>query len=179
MLKIQEKIEDLCLPESSSSVYSPQAELMRSYGGNSLAFPGLFPQNRHFLTPDRTGLVNYRVMNKVAVVLGDPVCAPEALERVVQTFLDFCAQRGWNVTFYQTSSEHLSIYQSLNMCAFKMGEEAMLNPQYFTLKFHPCWQSRYIVISSTLALPQIALAIFRLRNYSGSVAGLMHNSEKE
>lgn len=49
----------------------------------------------------------------------------------------------------------------------------------FKQKFHPCWQSRYIVISSTLALPQIALAIFRLRNYSGSVAGLMHNSEKE
>ncbi len=37
----------------------------------------------------------------------------------------------------------------------------------FKQKFHPCWESRYIVINSTLALPKIALAILRIRNYAG------------
>jgi phosphatidylglycerol lysyltransferase len=37
----------------------------------------------------------------------------------------------------------------------------------FKQKFQPCWQSRYIVASTTLALPKIALAVFRVRNYSG------------
>ena len=41
----------------------------------------------------------------------------------------------------------------------------------FKQKFHPCWESRYIVINSTLALPKIVLAVLRLRNYSGG--GLM------
>jgi phosphatidylglycerol lysyltransferase len=33
---------------------------------------------------------------------------------------------------------------------------------YFKQKFHPCWESRYIVISSTLALPKAALALLRV-----------------
>ena len=37
----------------------------------------------------------------------------------------------------------------------------------FKQKFHPRWESRYIVINSTLALPKIALAVLRLRNYAG------------
>jgi phosphatidylglycerol lysyltransferase len=37
----------------------------------------------------------------------------------------------------------------------------------FKQKFHPHWESRYIVFNSTLAFPKIALAVLRLRNYSG------------
>jgi phosphatidylglycerol lysyltransferase len=37
----------------------------------------------------------------------------------------------------------------------------------FKQKFHPRWESRYIVTSSSLALPKIAMAILRLRSYSG------------
>jgi putative flippase GtrA len=37
----------------------------------------------------------------------------------------------------------------------------------FKQKFNPCWESRYLVANTTLALPKIALALLRLRNYSG------------
>ena len=37
----------------------------------------------------------------------------------------------------------------------------------FKQKFHPCWESRYLVTNTTLALPNIALSVLRLRNYSG------------
>jgi lysylphosphatidylglycerol synthetase-like protein (DUF2156 family) len=37
----------------------------------------------------------------------------------------------------------------------------------FKQKFHPCWQSRYLVTDATLSLPLVALAVLRLRNYSG------------
>jgi phosphatidylglycerol lysyltransferase len=49
----------------------------------------------------------------------------------------------------------------------------------FKQKFHPCWQSRYLVTNTTLALPKIALAVLRLRNYSGGqVARLLRGSDK-
>src|SRR5258708_10988271 len=37
----------------------------------------------------------------------------------------------------------------------------------FKQKFHPHWESRYIVINSTLALPKIALAVLRIPHYTG------------
>ena len=33
---------------------------------------------------------------------------------------------------------------------------------FFKQKFHPCWESRYVVASSTLALPRIALALLHV-----------------
>ena len=37
----------------------------------------------------------------------------------------------------------------------------------FKRKFHPSWESRYLVTNTTLALPRIAMSVLRLRNYSG------------
>lgn len=101
MITEQEKIVDHYSTEQS---WHPEEELMRDYGSNSLAFFGLAPENRHFLTPDGAGLVNYRLVSNVAVVLGGPVCSPEAYEQVTQSFLDFCARQKLHVAFYQASS---------------------------------------------------------------------------
>ena len=45
----------------------------------------------------------------------------------------------------------------------------------FKQKFHPRWESRYIVTNATLALPKIVLAVLRLRNYysGGRLARLL------
>lgn len=72
MIAKQEKIVDYY---STEQAWHPEEELIRDYGSNSLAFFGLAPENRHFLTPDGAGLVNYRLVSNVAVVLGDPVCS--------------------------------------------------------------------------------------------------------
>jgi lysylphosphatidylglycerol synthetase-like protein (DUF2156 family) len=37
----------------------------------------------------------------------------------------------------------------------------------FKQKFQPDWESRYLVVNTTLALPKIALAVLRLRHYPG------------
>ncbi|HEX4713590.1 MAG TPA: DUF2156 domain-containing protein [Ktedonobacteraceae bacterium] len=115
-------------------INQPEAELLRLYGDHTLSFFGLAPKQRHFLAPGGTGLVNYQLMRKVAVVLGDPVCAPEAREQTTRSFLDFCALHRWRVAFYQASPERLAAYRSLRLRTFKMGEEAILYPQTFTLQ---------------------------------------------
>jgi len=107
---------------------------MRAYGSNSLAFFGQALENSHFLAPDGAGLVHYRLVNKVAVVLGDPVCALETGEQVTQSFLDVCARHHWRVAFYQASPAYLATYHALRLRAWKMGEEAILYPQTFTLR---------------------------------------------
>ena len=130
MIKIQQKITD---PYQMEQPAYTEAELIRYYGSHSLAFFGLSPENLHFLAPDGEGLVNYRLVNNVAVVLGDPVCASETFEHVTCSFLDFCALHHWRVAFYQAHPELLATYRALKLHTFKMGEEAMIHPQTFTL----------------------------------------------
>lgn len=117
-----------------AQIPQPEAELLLLYGDHTLAFFGLAPKNRQFLASGGSGLVNYQLMHKVAVVLGDPVCAPEAHEQTTRSFLDFCALHRWRVAFYQAATERLAAYRSLHLRAFKMGEEAILHPQTFTLR---------------------------------------------
>ena len=119
--------------ESHGSVDHREGELVRAYGSHALAFFGLAPENARFLAPGAAGLISYRVVNNAAVVLGDPICAPEARKRVMQAFLDFCARHHWRVVVYQASSEMLATASVLKLHIFKMGEEAILNPQTFTL----------------------------------------------
>jgi lysylphosphatidylglycerol synthetase-like protein (DUF2156 family) len=54
-------------------------------------------------------------VNKVAVVLGDPVCALETGEQVTQSFLDVCARHHWRVAFYQASPAYLATYHALSL----------------------------------------------------------------
>jgi lysylphosphatidylglycerol synthetase-like protein (DUF2156 family) len=133
-MTLQEKPVDLSPSERRVHVPSREAELMRAYGSNSLAFFGQALENSHFLAPDGAGLVHYRLVNKVAVVLGDPMCAPETREQVTQSFLDVCARHHWRVAFYQASPAYLATYHALRLRAWKMGEEAILSPQTFTLQ---------------------------------------------
>jgi lysylphosphatidylglycerol synthetase-like protein (DUF2156 family) len=129
----QPPIADADPKDQHVRIHQPEAELLRLYGSHTLAFFGLTPKNMHFLAPGGAGLVNYQLMRKVAVVLGDPVCAPAACEQITRNFLDFCALHQWRVAFYQASPEHLATYHALNLRTFKMGEEAVLHPQTFTL----------------------------------------------
>src|SRR5437763_4640552 len=134
MMTLQKKTIDLSPSERCAHVPAREAELMRAYGSNSLAFFGQALENSHFLAPDGAGLVHYRLVNKVAVVLGDPVCALETGEQVTQSFLDVCARHHWRVAFYQASPAYLATYHALRLRAWKMGEEAILYPQTFTLR---------------------------------------------
>jgi lysylphosphatidylglycerol synthetase-like protein (DUF2156 family) len=108
-------------------------ELIYRYGNQTLSFFALAPENLRYLASNGEGLVSYRLTNNVAVVLGDPVCAPQAFERVTRNFIDFCTLQDWRVAIYQAHPEYLPAYRALGLHAFKIGEEALLNPQTFTL----------------------------------------------
>lgn len=122
------------LMEDAPPLKQEAAELTRAYGDHALAFFGLALENEHFLAPEGKGLVNYRLVQNVAVVPGDPLCTPEAREEVTRSFLEFCAAQGWSAAFYQASAVHLPVYRALKLGALKMGEEALIHPQTFTLQ---------------------------------------------
>lgn len=76
-----------------------------------------------------------------------------------------------------TTVERRLVYLVTDHLHLLENHETLFN---FKQKFHPCWESRYLVTNTTLALPKIALAVLRLRNYSGGgVVRLLHGSDKQ
>lgn len=108
-------------------------ELVGCYGKHTLSFFATREENLHYFSNQGEGLVSYRLNSNVAMTLGDAICAPEHISRVTQSFLHYCDLNDWSPVFYQARSEYLSHYQRLGLRCFKIGEEAFLAPQTFTL----------------------------------------------
>jgi lysylphosphatidylglycerol synthetase-like protein (DUF2156 family) len=108
-------------------------ELVYRYGGQTLSFFTLIPGILHYLDREREGVISYRLAGNVAVALGDPICIPEACERLTRDFLTFCSHQDWRVAIFQAYPDALPLYHKVGLRAMKIGEEAIIYPQTFTL----------------------------------------------
>jgi phosphatidylglycerol lysyltransferase len=93
------------------------------------------------------------------------------LVRAIERFRSYGAQvvSMGMVAWADMRQEMTAIQRQL--ASFVTDRLHLLEPRHtlfkFKEKFHPCWESRYVVASTTLGLPKIALAVLRVRNYSG------------
>jgi phosphatidylglycerol lysyltransferase len=108
-------------------------ELVGHYGTHALSFFAFQEENLRYIANEEEGLVSYRLHGNVAMTLGDVISPPEQMAQVTQSFLQYCEQNDWSPAFYQATKEFLSLYQKLGLHCFKIGEEALLLPQTFTL----------------------------------------------
>lgn len=108
-------------------------EMVRQHGGQTLSFFALAPENLPYVAPHSEGLIHYRLSGKVATVPGDPICPAEKFQRVTRSFLSMCRANDWQVSFYQAHPQHLEHYASLGLHAYKIGEEALIDLNTFTL----------------------------------------------
>ena len=101
---------------------------IRQWGGVSSG--GILDDNcLHFKDQAIPGLIGYRLVTKVAVVLGDPVCAPEYKEALALAFHDFCANKKFDVIYIMTSEDFaLWAQQKLTPVLIEFGTTLFLNP---------------------------------------------------
>ncbi len=113
------------------------AKLIERYGDSSLDFFKTWPDKLFFFSSTGDGLVAYGMTAATAVALGDPVAADHAaFTRVLQEFIDFCDANGWRVAFHQTSPHRRSAYQAAGLTVLKIGEEAVVDVERFSLAGH-------------------------------------------
>lgn len=112
--------------------------LIEQYGSSPLDFFKFGPDKLIFFSSTRRGLVSFRVANSVALALGDPVARDkDEFCRVLKEFMQFCADNDWRVAFHQVPATALCDYASVGLKSLKIGEEAMVNVQTFTLEGRP------------------------------------------
>jgi lysylphosphatidylglycerol synthetase-like protein (DUF2156 family) len=108
--------------------------LVRSYGDDSLAFFSLRRDKSYFFSPTRTSFVAYKVVGGCALVSGDPVGDKAELPQLLAEFQRVCRTRGWRLALLSVSSELLPVVRALGLRAIKIGDEAVVRPDSFSLE---------------------------------------------
>jgi phosphatidylglycerol lysyltransferase len=82
---------------------------------------------------ERTAFLMYAMRGHTCVAMGDPVGPRDAAAGLVRQFLVMCDRVGLTPVFYEVSADHLPDYADQGMTAVKIGEEARVRLEQFSL----------------------------------------------
>lgn len=83
---------------------------------------------------ERTAFIMYQVTGHSWVAMGDPVGQPEVCEPLAWQFLESCDVMAVSPVFYQVKPENLPLYIDLGLHLSKLGEEARVPLDSFSLE---------------------------------------------
>jgi phosphatidylglycerol lysyltransferase len=92
---------------------------------------------------ERRAFVMYGVQGRTWVALGDPVGPSDHLNAVIRLFLERCDDFGGIPVFYEITPVHLHRYADFGLTFVKLGEEAKVELQRFTLEGGPASKFRH------------------------------------
>lgn len=111
----------------------PEAKLdswVRRYGTSSNSYVLLEGPKSYFTSPGVDGFLAYQVSAGVALIAGDPVCAPQQTRRLIH---DFASAMMRPVGAYQVSPSTLEAFRQEGFGDVQIGKEAIFNLDRFTL----------------------------------------------
>ncbi len=107
--------------------------LVEVYGRDSLAFFTLRRDKSYLFSPNRRAFLAYRVVAGTALVSGDPVGDEDEFDELLAELRRFARANGGRVAVLGASGEQLTRYRRFGLRAIKLGDEAVLRPDRFTL----------------------------------------------
>jgi phosphatidylglycerol lysyltransferase len=119
----------------TSAIEREQAtRLIQEHGGSSQDFFKYWPDKLFFFSEQRDAVVSYGTSNAVALALGDPAAVDgRAFRDVLLEFIEFCDINGWQCAFHQATPRYLSAYHESGLIAVKIGGEAVVDIDAFSL----------------------------------------------
>src|SRR5919201_798841 len=109
-------------------------ELVRRYGDDSLSFFALRRDKSWFLSPTRRSFLAYRVVGGAALVSGDPIGDEHEFAELLAEFQRVCHARGWRLALLSVRAELLPAARHLGLRAIKIGDEAVVQTERFSLE---------------------------------------------
>lgn len=112
---------------------APQAlrELLSRYGADSLDYFVTNEKKRHYLWRDGRGLIGYELVSGLALVSGDPICAPGDLDAIIEDFTFEMSRNGHEVAFWAISDDVAANLDKRGLTTLKLGEEATVDVTTF------------------------------------------------
>lgn len=110
------------------------ATILDAYGTTALAHFHLLPDKTYVFSTDERAFVGFRRVGAVAVALGEPVGPAESALEAARAFVAACDANGWTPAFHQVTPTGAALLASVGFQALKIGEEAVIDLQTFTLE---------------------------------------------
>ncbi|MEW1959027.1 bifunctional lysylphosphatidylglycerol flippase/synthetase MprF [Kineococcus sp. NPDC059986] len=95
-----------------------------------LAFTG---DKRFHFSPTGAAFLMYQVRGRSWVVMGDPVGEVEQVRDLVADFVTHVDRHGGRPVFYNVTPDHAELYRACGLTLAKLGEEAVLDLEGFSL----------------------------------------------
>jgi phosphatidylglycerol lysyltransferase len=93
----------------------------------------LMGDKRLLFSANRRAFIMYGSQRESWIAFGDPVGAPEEVDELAWQFRELADQEGARVAFYQTRAETLPLYLDMGLTPLKLGEEAIILLDRFSL----------------------------------------------
>jgi phosphatidylglycerol lysyltransferase len=104
------------------------------YGTNSISYFALDPDKSYFFSESGRSVISYVLEGSTAVVAGDPIGPEDEMVSILQQFITFCNVQDWTIVFWQVRDQFKPLYQAAGLHMLKIGEDAVIGMQNFTLK---------------------------------------------
>lgn len=101
--------------------------LFEKFGRNYAAETMLLPGKYYYFNGNERGFVTYKPVGGYAIVLTEPICAPQDKVRNTKEFINFCEARGWTPIFNGVSEEYARKSIKLGLKNISIGRMAVIN----------------------------------------------------
>jgi phosphatidylglycerol lysyltransferase len=106
----------------------------RIYGKNSISYFAFSEEKAYFFSSSGKSVISYVLEGQVAVVAGDPIGPDSEVITAIEEFIAFCREQDWTIVLWQVRDDLAPVYRSLGLHLLKIGEDAVIDTQKFTLK---------------------------------------------
>ncbi len=117
----------------TESDWAHARRLVQLYGSDTLAYFALRDDKSFFFGSDGEAFVAYTYLGGFALASGDPIGAPQSIDRVLDEFIDYCQERSWRVAFLAAREAELPRYAARGLRGFYLGDEAIIECDEFSL----------------------------------------------
>ncbi|MBI4729766.1 MAG: DUF2156 domain-containing protein [Acidobacteria bacterium] len=108
--------------------------LARAHDEDSLSYFTLRSDKDYFFNSARTAFVAYRYVAGLALVSGDPIGPGGEWPGLLEEFSDHCRRHDWRIAVVGVPERSLPLYRGFGFRSYPIGDEAILNPQTFSLE---------------------------------------------
>jgi phosphatidylglycerol lysyltransferase len=108
-------------------------KIIQDYGRTVLARFCLFPDKQYFFSTGGS-VISYVLQSRTVLVLGDPIGPADDTQNAIAGFRALCLHNDWIFSFYQTLPDYIDFYRKEGLRSIKIGEEAIINLDTFTLQ---------------------------------------------